>query len=501
MIKKYTFFLLCICSFPFACMAEEASLVPALIPAKTSGEIAPADIITKNHTITIGNEIFNYESQVGTLTIKGDDGKDRAHIFFTAYFAKDVKGPRPITFCFNGGPGSSSIWLHIGFLGPKRVVIQDEKGPTGPAHYQDNPFTLLKVSDLVFIDPVSAGFSKAADGVEGKTFFGVGEDIDCFANFIRSFISYFKRWDSPKYLLGESYGVTRAIGLAQKLFDNYCISLNGLVLISGFDGQGDSDLTYSLTVPTYAATAWYHKKLALELQAKELEELLKEVEQFCLHDLNLSFCQGDKLSPKEQDEIAQKLSYYTGLSKEYILRDDLRVPPQHFFKELLRAEGKVCGRFDSRYVNYDLNCNGEMSKTDPSYDFIAGQFTSAHQTLLLKELGWNKNDPYWVISSKVQPWNWASMNTPQDSPAYEGWVGILKMMMTREPNLKVFLVEGYYDLAGPYFNQDYTFTHLRLPTELQKNILRHIYKAGHMPYLHEESFKALSQDLEKFIAP
>ena len=503
MMKKYFVFLLCICSVSLFCMAEEAKMPPPPTPPQKSGEINPADIITKEHTIKFGSETLNYESQVGTLAIKGEDGKDKAQIFFTAYLAKDAKGCRPITFCFNGGPGSASIWLHIGFLGPKKVVIQDEKSSSPPVEYRDNPFSLLKVSDLVFIDPVSAGFSKPVDGIDPKTFHGVEEDMDSFANFIRSFLTHSKKWDCPKYVLGESYGTVRAVGIAEKLFDDYCISLNGLILVSSIlDYEtciNENDLAFSLEIPTYAATAWYHKKLAPELQEKSLDQLLKEVQEFVSDDLITSYFQGDTLSSENRQAIAQRLSYYTGLSKTYILRDDLRVPSDHFFKELLRDEGKVLGFHDTRYVAEERNGNGEVSHMNPSNDFICGQFTAAHQALLLNELGWNKNEPYKVFCDKVFPWKW-EYKSPGWKPYTMNLLGTLNMIMTREPNLKVFLVEGYYDLVTPYFAADYCFSHLFLPPGLEKNISIHTYKSGHMPYLHEESCKTLSLDLEKFMA-
>jgi len=528
MMKKYLALFICFGSFSL-CSAEEGAQPQVQVPPQNSVESpshaqvppqnsiespsqaqvppqsiveSPSEIITKEHSITFGDETLKYESQIGTLPIKGDDGKETAHIFFTAYLAKDAKAPRPITFCFNGGPGSASIWLHMGFLGPKRVVIQDEKSSSPPAEYRDNPYSLLKVSDLVFIDPVSTGFSKVVDGVNVKSFHGVEEDMASVANFIRTFLTHAKRWDSPKYVLGESYGTIRAVGLSEKLFDSYCISLNGIILISSaLDLQTilqENDLAFSLAIPSFAAAAWYHKKLAPELQEKPLDQLLKEVEQFVSDELTCSYFKGDKLTSEDQQEVAAKLSYYTGLSKEYILRDDLRVSSLHFFKELLRDEGKIVGRFDARFVAQEGNGNGESIFFDPSSDFIAGQFTAAHQSLLLKELGWNKNEPYIVSSGKIFPWKW-DYKSQGTKPYSMNLLETLKLTMSREPNMKVFLVEGYYDLATPYFAANYCVSHLFLPPELEKNISIHAYKAGHMVYLHEESCKALSCDLEKFM--
>lgn len=464
-----------------------------------------ADCITKEHILKTATEQLTYESTTGTLTLKKDDGKDSADIFFTSYFLKDsTKKNRPIAFCFNGGPGSAAIWLHMGVLGPKRVTIQDLVYNSSPGTYQDNPYTLLSDVDLVFIDPVSTGYSKPAEGVDAKQFYGVEEDISANADFIRLFLTHFDRWGSPKFLIGESYGTLRVIGLAEKLHEDYFLDVNGLVLISSFiDSQTvgfgvENELSYVLTLPTLSATSWYHHKLEPELQNKKLQELLAEVEEFAIHDYATALLLGDKIDAEKRKQVAQKLASYTGLTVDYLLKSSLRIKDSRFLKELLRKDDKVIGRFDGRVSGFDLDSASCDPGYDPSLDNIAGYFTCAFQQYLRNDLQWKNNEPYRILNRAVHPWNWGL----KGQPAGLGYLSVaehLKSSMIKNPNMRLFLGSGYYDLATPYYAADYTLDHLQLNTELRDNIEQHYYEAGHMMYLDEPSLIKMKADLSGFI--
>lgn len=497
------------------------SVVSACLNASFAEELAPpklltkdlpppfeklkSDIVKEEHTINIQGKTLAYESLAGTLDVKSDAGKNNAHIFFTAYFLKGAPSQnRPLTFCFNGGPGSSSIWLHMGVLGPKRVVIHDLGENVPPGRYENNPYTLLADSDLVFVDPVSTGFSRAADGVEAKQFYGVEEDIASVAEFVREFTTIYNRWGSPKFLLGESYGTLRVVGLADKLYESYYMNVNGLILISScldFQTSGidsDNDLSYALILPSYAATAWYHKKLSPEFQKKTLQEILTEAEQFACNDYATALLLGDELDKKKKTQIAEKLAALTGLSVNYIERANLRIPNYRFYKKLLQDSQKVIGHFDSRYTGTDFDGLSEMNGYDPSFDAVTGSFTSAFQEYLQKDLKVERNSPYYIINRDVQPWNWGQKNRP----AGFGYLSLsdqLRSAMIKNPSLQVFIASGYYDLVTPYFAANYTINHLHLQKQLRDNVIQAYYDAGHMMYLHEPSLVKFTQDLKQFL--
>ena len=480
------------------CAQEATTQAGPTEPVKAScGETNCFDVVKKEHVLSLDNKNLPYESITGTLTLKGDDGKEKANIFFTAYFLKDVPpGSRPITFCFNGGPGSASLWLHMGLLGPKKVVIQDAVYNAPPGRYEDNPSTLLDTSDLVFVDPVSTGFSTPAEGVDAKQFHGVEEDITSIAEFIRHFVTKFDRWGSPKFLLGESYGTLRVVGLADKLYEKYYMNINGLALVSacldlqavGFDPS--NDLTYILTLPSIAATAQYHKKLTPELQAKKLQELLAEVEEFALGEYASALLMGDTLPEAKKQEVALKLARYSGLS--------LRIRSYRYYKELLRNENKLIGWFDARVTGFDQNQVSEFASYDPSLSGVAGNFASAYLQYVNQELDWKKERPYYVINPSVNPWNWGYTGLPAGM-GYLNLTEQLKSTITKNPALTVFIGSGYYDLVLPYFSTDYTVDHLQLPPRLQNNVERHYYEAGHMMYTHPPSLVQMKKDLSEFI--
>lgn len=453
------------------------------------------------HSVAIDGKELKYEATAGTMLIKGDDGKNKATIFYTAYTKEGTSdfGKRPITFCFNGGPGSSSVWLHLGTFGPRRVLFDDNGYAQPPFSLVDNEYSLLDYTDLVFIDPVSTGFSRACLGEDPKQFHGVDEDVKSVAEFIRLFLTKNNRWGSPKYLAGESYGTTRAAALAGYLHDEKHVYVNGIILISSVlnfqtinDHQNGNDLPYILYLPTYARAAAYHQKLKPELQ-NNLQKTIEEVQRFALTDYASSLMQGDDLDPKTRQEIIAKLSLYTGLSKDFIDRCNLRINNMHFAKELLRNERRTIGRFDSRYQGIDSHGCGETFEYDPSADSIFGAFTSTFNDYIKTELKWQPTEEYKVLTS-VSPWNYGKAATNQ----YLNVGETLREVMTKNPSINVFVGSGYYDLATPYFATDYTMNHLNLDPSLRSHITKKYYNGGHMMYVQKESLIKLKKDLADF---
>jgi RHS repeat-associated protein len=453
------------------------------------------------HGIRVNGAELRYTAAAGNLLLKEEDGKVKASVFFVAYTKNDVADPskRPITFTFNGGPGSSSVWLHLGAFGPKRVLLTDKGEPTRPPYrLVDNDLTLLGQTDLVFIDPVSTGYSRAAPGQSTKQFHGVQEDIQAVGEFIRLYTTKFKRWQSPKFLAGESYGTTRAAGLASHLQDQLGMNLNGIVLVSSvLDFQtlrfdDGNDLPYILFLPSYTATAWYHKKLSEELQA-DRRRALEEVEKFALTDYAIALMKGDKLSEKESGRIAQSLAHYTGLSETFILRSNLRVPMHRFAKELLRGERRSLGRFDSRYAGVDRDAAGEAPDYDPSYAAVQGAYTATLNQYLRSELKYESDLPYEILTGRVQPWDFGKAKN-----RYLNMSASLRKAMTKNKDLRVLVANGYYDLATPYFATEYTFNHLGLDRSLAGHVTMTYYDAGHMMYVERESHRKLQGDLERF---
>lgn len=469
-------------------------------------------LVTTRHTITIKDTPFHYTVTCGTLVLKEEAEKEgkvegekpRASVFFTAYTLEDAPPAqqRPITFSFNGGPGSSSVWLHLGLLGPKRVLL-DGNGFPLPPPYQltENEYTLLTHSDLVFIDPVGTGFSRMAPGEEVHDYHSFSKDIESVGDFIQLYCSRFGRWASPKYLIGESYGTTRAAGLSHYLQERHGMYLNGVMLVSSILNfltarfTPGNDLPYLLFLPTYTATAWYHKRLPQDLQDRPLVEVLEEVEAFALETYLPALMEGDELPLERRRALRHTLSRYTSLPPAYIEHTDLRINIHRFVKELLRSEGRTVGRLDSRYKGYDRDSAGENHEHDPSYTAIAGAYTATFNDYVRSELGFESDLPYEVLNFKVFPaWKYDKhqnefVNAGED----------LRKAMTANTFLRVHVANGYYDLATPYFASEYTFKHLGLPAELRKNIEMSYYEAGHMMYVHKPSLERLSAALRDFV--
>jgi carboxypeptidase C (cathepsin A) len=453
------------------------------------------------HALTLGGKKLEFDANAGTMLLKEEDGKTTASIFYVAYTKRGSDAAtRPITFCFNGGPGSSSVWLHMGVFGPKRVLLSDEgEALPPPAKLVDNDYSLLDLTDLVFIDPVSTGYSRAAEEKNAKQFHGVQEDVQSVGEFIRLYVTRNNRWQSPKFLAGESYGTTRAAGLAGHLQSRLGMRFNGILLIStvlNFEtlsfAEGN-DLPYSLYLPGYAATAWYHKKLETGLQG-DLRSTLAEAEKFAEGEYTTALMKGTSLGADEKKAVAAKLARYTGLSDQYILRSNLRVEGQHFMAELLRDKGKTVGRYDSRLIGTDASDISERPDYDPSYAAVQGPFTTAWNTYIRKDLNFENDMMYEILSGRVQPWNYGKATN-----RYLNVAPTLREAMTQNKDLRVFVANGYFDLATPYFASIYTFNHLGADKKLKERVTMAYYEAGHMMYIHKPSLVKLREDIGKFM--
>ncbi|MCU0487012.1 MAG: hypothetical protein MUC85_12985 [Anaerolineales bacterium] len=495
-------------------MTEEAK-TPANGEEKGKEE-QPKDVIVESkHSIVLNGQTLNYTVTCGTIVFKEEETatqgekagqaegeKPKATIFFTAYTLDGVsdKASRPLTFSFNGGPGSSSVWLHLGLLGPRRVLSDEIGNPLPPpGKLVDNDFSLLDKTDLVFIDPVSTGFSRAVVGEKPRQFHGFKKDIESVGDFIRLYTSRYQRWDSPKFLIGESYGTTRAAGLSGYLHERHGMYLNGIMLISAIlnfqtarFGPGN-DLPYILFLPTYTSTAWYHGRLAPELQA-DLQATLRQVEAFARGEYTLALMKGAALPVDERAEIVRKLARFTGLSEDYIDRTDLRIEIFRFTKELLRHERRTVGRLDSRFKGIDRDSAGERYEFDPSYANIQGAYTAAFNAYVRGELNFESDLPYEILTDRVWPWSYAEFENH-----YVNVAETLRKAMSINPYLKVYVANGYYDFATPYFATEYTFNHLGLDESLRSNLRMGYFEAGHMMYIHMPSLAKLKVDLDRFI--
>lgn len=460
------------------------------------------DLVTTQHTLVINGESIAYTATAGTMALRDEKGKDRANLFFVAYTREGVadNSKRPITFTFNGGPGSSSVWLHLGLFGPKRVLMNDDATPVPPPfQLVENGYSLLDVTDFVFIDPVTTGYSRAAEGVNPSEFHGVDEDVESVGEFIRLYSTRYKRWSSPKFLAGESYGTTRAAGLSGHLQNRHGMYLNGIMLISSildfqtarFDTNNDEP--FILFLPTYCATAWYHGRLDDMLQ-RNLRQTLDEVEAFALGEYASALLMGDRLSKEEQSKIAAKVARYCGVSQEFIERCNLRPDIGRFVKELRRDERRTVGRLDSRFVGIDRDAAGDSYEYDPSYAAIQGPYSAALNSYVRTDLGYENDLPYEILTGRVHPWSYR-----RSTNEYLDVAETLRGAMTQNPALRVYVANGYYDLATPYFATEHTFNHLALDPSLKGNVSMGYYESGHMMYIHEPSLSKLRDDLKAFI--
>ena len=453
------------------------------------------------HTLTLDGKKLAYTATAGNLLLKDDDGTVKASVFYISYALDGGKDPaaRPVTFSFNGGPGAASLWVHMGAFGPKKVERTDEgMGLPPPGRLIDNQESILDVTDLVFIDPVSTGYSRPAPGQDPKQFHGVKEDIDWVAEFIRLWVTRNQRWASPKLVAGESYGTTRAAGLAYQLADRYGMMLNGVVLLSTVLNWQDQDFHVGnerpcfIHLPTYTAAAWYHKKLPPELSG-DLLKTLGEAQAFALDEYGPALLQGDRLPDARRKEVAAKVARFIGLSPDYVDRSNLCVEIGRFTKELLRADGKTLGRLDTRFTGTDLDSVGEFYEFDPSIVSLDGPYVAALNDYIRRELKYENDLVYERLSGKVWPWKWTFENQYVNVAEY------LRQAMTRNPHLQVLMAAGVYDLATPYFDAYFTKDHMGLPKELRDNVRVELYEAGHMMYIRKADHQKLKRDIAELI--
>jgi carboxypeptidase C (cathepsin A) len=409
---------------------------------------------------------------------------------------------RPLMFSFNGGPGSASVWLHLGAVGPKRVVmLATGEMPAPPFHLVDNEFTWLDQTDLVFIDPVGTGYSRATKPELNKKFWNLRGDIESVGEFIRMYLTRYERWTSPLFLVGESYGTTRAAGLSGYLIDRG-IAFNGIVLVSSIlnfqtasFGKGN-DLPYILYLPSYAATAWYHHKLSPDLQG-DLQKTLKEAEAWAETRYAEALAKGDRLTPAERQATVERLTRYTGLEPRYIDNSNLRVPIFHFTKELLRDQKRTVGRLDSRFKGVDESAATESPEYDPSMAAIRPPYTTTFNQYVRSELGYKTDLEYYILGEGItSPWEWGPSSSRQGFPDTSD---DLRSAFAKNPYMKLYVASGYFDLATPYFATEYTLTHLGLDPKVRGNIRTGEYEAGHMVYLESKSLEKLKREVAGFL--
>ncbi len=508
---------------PAAAQETESKATPAISeqkpeqskPAAAASDAGKADAeehydvtevppVVTHHQVTVDGKLLKYTATAGRLPIKRDDGKIEAEMFFVAY-TLDGEDPtrRPLTFAFNGGPGSASVWLHMGALGPKRVVLQpDGFMPAAPYRNEDNQYTALDKTDLVLVDAIGTGFSRAATPELSKKFWGVKGDIQSFGEFIRLFLSRYDRWASPLYMLGESYGTTRAAGVSGYLAENG-ISFNGIMLLSTvlnfetLEFTKTNDLPYELILPSYTMIAAYHKKLPPDL-TQDLNKTRQEVEQWASNDYALALAKGDALSAADRQKVIDQLARYTGLSKQVIDDANLRIDVRTFTHYLLIDQKVRVGRLDGRFTGPDPNGLMDTPFYDPTSSAILPPYTSVFNNYVRTELGYKSDTPYRVFAfqegSGFSRWDWGS--------AIEGFpdtATALRQALVKNPYLKVLVMEGYYDLATPFYAADYTFDHLDLLPPYRKNISFATYDAGHMVYVNTQSLAKFKSDVAGFI--
>ncbi|TAJ20741.1 MAG: peptidase S10 [Planctomycetota bacterium] len=480
----------------FAILSLAHSQTPESKPADPFAE---AQVETQ-HTLTIGGRAHAYTATAGTLQLKEEDGKGRASLFYVAYVAEPKGEPRerPITFCFNGGPGSSSVWLHMGLFGPRRVRVDAGAIPPPPCDVVDNEHSLLDRSDFVFIDPVSTGFSRALPGKNASEFHGVQSDVAAVGEFIRLYCTRNERWASPKFLAGESYGTTRAAALCAHLQRELGMYVNGIVLVSmvldfrTIRWDAGNDLPAQLYLPSYAATAWYHKRLSSELLAQPLADVVRQAGAFADGAYARALQQGDAQPAAERAAIERELARWTGLTGEYVASADLRVENRRYQKQLLRAQRRVVGRLDSRFLGIDEDSAGEEFELDPSYSAIEGPYSAALNDYARRELGWKSDLAYEILTGRVHPWDYDAENR------YLNVAESLRQELCRNEHLRVFVAAGWYDLATPVAAARHTLDHLGLEPEQRARVEMATYEAGHMMYTHEPSLAKLAGDLRAF---
>ena len=458
--------------------------------------------VVTRHSIRLHGQTLSYTATTGMLPIRNDTtAVVEGGMFFVAY-TRDGAGDqsaRPLTFVFNGGPGSATVWLHMGAFGPKKVHLNpDGTNPPPPYSYEDNQSTLLDQTDLVFLDPVGTGFSRAARPELGPKFWGLDEDIRAVGEFVRLYLTRYERWGSPKFVAGESYGTTRAAHLSGYLADRG-IALNGVVLISTVLNFGASamdagnDIGFVNFIPSYAATAWYHKRLPADLQRLTIEQVTAQAEKWAEGDYAHALMRGARLTDAERRTTAEQLARFTGTSAEFALENDLRINLGRFNQELLRDKRLTSGRLDSRFTTYATDQGAERGQFDPSEASIRNSFTSVMGEYARRELGYRNEDVYYILGGGIGRWRY-----PQNN-GYANVVPSLERAFAKNPEMKLYVAEGYYDMATPYFAVDYTLAHMSVDPRIRSGIMTERFEAGHMVYIDAPSMTRMREGLRKFI--
>ena len=453
----------------------------------------PDQTVITDHATTIKGQRISYKATTGTLPVWDEEGNCIAGLFFTYYERSDIKDrdARPLVISFNGGPGSASVWMHIAYTGPRLLNIDDEGYPLQPYGLKDNPYSILDVADIVFVNPVNTGYSrKVHKDIPGEKFFGVQADIKYLAGWINTFVTRYNRWSSPKYLIGESYGTTRVSGLALELQNAQWMYLNGVILVSptelGIERGGPIDA--ALRLPYFAATAWDHKVLPAELQNKDLTDMLPEVEEFTMNELIPAMSKGSSLDDDQKKIIAEKMARYSGLSSKVFLQHNLDVPISFFWKELLRDKGYTVGRLDSRYLGIDKQDAGSSPDYNSELTSWLHSFTPAINMYLRNELNY-KTDLKYMMFGNVRPWDRSGDNTGEN----------LRQAMAQNPYLHVMVQSGYYDGACDYFNAKYNMWQMDPGGKLKDRMSWKGYRSGHMMYLRKEDLEKSNEDIREFI--
>lgn len=500
MAKKVFFLTLCVGIFLISPLFPQSG---SSVKEAGSG-FAEKELSVTKHTLNLNGETIKYTATAGYLPLQSDTGKTIAKIYFTAYTKDGIEdvSKRPVTFAFNGGPGSASVWLHMGAFGPKKVAMTEEGlSPVQPYRLIDNEFTLLDITDILFIDPVNTGYSRAAVGENPTQFFGYQNDIESVGEFIRVYITQFERWSSPKFILGESYGTIRASGLAGFLQGRSMgMYLDGVILVSAVlnslvkDFSSGNDLPFVFFFPGYTAAAWYHKKLPPDLLARNLEDVLQEVETFAIGEYSQALLLGNELSESRKTEMIEKVARYTGLSTDYVEQSNMRFELGRFLIELMREDHLSIGRLDSRFKVLETDAAAESYSFDYSNAALTGAFSTLFNFYVRHDLNY-KNENVYAISGQVRPWGYGSANA---RTAYSNSVEVLSEAMSQNQSLQIFVANGYYDFATPYFATKYAISHLGLNSEFKDRITMSYYQAGHMMYIRKASHRKLKEDLVKF---